>query len=91
MIIVTARNVSVLIDDDPSDALASRRAHDTSLAMIHAKTLLLNDGRDVMPETVDTSREFLVSRESQIIGLARVLCAASIRETHEPEVKLEQT
>jgi hypothetical protein len=84
-VVLGARDVKALVDDDPAHELALVAAPDAGLGRHDAEALVARDVRDGPSERA--GREVRVAGERQVVGVARVARAERGRERGEAAIE----
>ena len=87
-IVFAACDVGMPIEHDAGRLLANPLPHHSRLAMLDMESFLQANRRDMKGEPVNGSREYLASREHQVVGIACVTnsrgAGQAVKSTVEP-------
>ena len=89
LVVLGTRDVGMAVEHDSGRLLANALAHHARLAVLDHKSLFQRNRRDMAGEPVDPACECFVSREDQVIGIARVASSRRSGQAIEAGVEAE--
>ena len=75
------------VDNDAGDVLANAGSHHPRLAVIQRETFLMSDNGDKRLDSFARTRQFRVSRECQVVGIAGVDGASGRCDSEQSSIK----